>query len=572
MTMARCGKASVKKGKPSENSREWAEKYIQDIHYGRIVACKWVRKAINRHIKDLKGLKGYYFDPDAGEIALKAFTQYKHYKGKWAGKNFIMLPWQQAITYIIFGWKNKKTGFRRFRTAYIEVARKNGKSEWAAGTGLYMLDMDGEAAAEVYSAATMRGQAKIVHTAAKQMVKSSPHLRKYIKVYKDSLAVEDTVSIFEPLSADYNSLDGLNVSCAIIDELHAHRTRDLYDVLDTATGAREQPLIVAITTAGVARESICREMHDYVENILNEVIKDETVFGIIFTLDDDDDWTDEDVWIKANPSLGETIDIEEMRERCNKAKNSSASKNAFLRLRMNVWTSSSEGWIDLETWLASAGKVDIKALKGRQCYLGADLSSVNDISAICAVFPDDDGTVQAIWKYYLPEDDIEERARRDRVPYEEWAKEGYITLTPGNVIDYDYIEEEIKLMAKEYKVIELATDPYNATQLTNHLIAEKIPCVDMRQGFLSMSPPTKAIQRAICAGEFHHGDNPVTTWMLTNCEVVTDPAGNVKLDKAAKVKRRKIDGLIAAIMAYSRYIGQQGEEESVYTQRGIITL
>lgn len=557
---------------PKENSRKVAERYIKDVASGKEIACKWVKKAIERHLRDLKGLRGYFFDPAAGETALKSYDNYKHFKGKWAGQTFILLPWEQAIIYILFGWKRRKTGLRRFRTAYIEVARKNGKSHLAAGIGLYMLDLDGEPAAEVYSAATKRDQAKIVHTAAKQMVKGSRVLKRYIKVYKDSLAVEDTASVFEPLSADYNSLDGLNVSCAIIDELHAHKGRELYDVLDTATGAREQPLIVSITTAGIARESVCREMHEYTENILNGIIKDETFFGIIYTLDDSDDWTDPEVWIKANPSLGAALDYKELDERAQKAMNSAASRNAFLRLRMNIWTSSSESWLDYESWVASAGKVDEAKLVGRDCYAGMDLSSTRDISAVCLVFPMGDGTTQAIWRYYLPEDNIEEKARIDRAPYDVWARQGYITLTPGNVIDYDYIEEEIKRLASIYNIREVAFDPYNATQLTNHLIDSGMTCVDMRQGYLSLSPPTKALEQAILRQQFHHGNNPVTNWMIPNCEAVTDPAGNIKLDKAAKVKRRKIDGVVAAIMGYSRVIAETPEKKSVYEERGMLML
>jgi len=555
---------------PKENSAAVAKKYIKDVLSGKELCCKWVKKAIERHEKDLTRLKKtYYFDEKAADVVLKTFYEYKHFKGKWAGDRFILLPWQQAVLYILFGWKNKKTGYRRFRTSYLEIARKNGKTFLSGGVGNYMLDMDGEAAAEVYSVATQREQAKIVHTDAKQMVKHSVHLKDYAKLYKDSIVVEDTASKFQPLSADYNTLDGLNVSCAIIDEFHAHKNRELYDVIDTATGARQQPLIFIITTAGISHESVCREMHDYVENILNEVVYDETVFGMIFTLDDGDDWADQNVWKKANPSLGASLSIDEIQERCNKAKNSSASKNAFLRLRMNVWTSSSEGWITLEDWKASAGEFDPETLTGQSCYLGMDLSSVSDLSSVCLEFPQEDGSVKALWRYYLPEDDLQERCRRDRVPYDLWAEQGYITLTPGKSIDYDFIEEELKQLATKYDIIEMAEDPYNATQLTNHLIAEGIKCIDMRQGFLSMSPPTKGLKRLILSKRFHHNNNPVSNWMITNCEVVTDPAGNEKLDKAAKVKRRKIDGIVAAVMAFSR-IDAEPEKQSAYKERGML--
>lgn len=575
--MPKCAASSAKPARlrlPKENSRKYAEQYIKDVKNGKEIACKWVKKAIDRHLRDLKGLRGFYFDSAAGEVALKSYDNYKHFKGKWAGQTFILLPWEQAIVYILFGWKRRKTGLRRFRTAYIEVARKNGKSHLAAGMGLYMLDLDGEPAAEVYSAATKRDQAKIVHTAAKQMVRGSADLKRFIKVYKDSLAVEDTASVFEPLSADYNSLDGLNVSCAIVDELHAHKVRDLYDVLDTATGAREQPLIIAITTAGIARESVCREMHEYTENILNDIIKDETFFGIIYTLDDGDDWADSSVWIKANPSLGAALDYKELDERAQKAKNSAASRNAFLRLRMNIWTTASESWIDYESWEASAGTVDEKKLLGCACFAGLDLSTTRDISAVCLVFPQEDGTVKAIWRYFLPEDDLSERCRIDRVPYDVWARQGYLTLTPGNVIDYDFIEEEIKRLAAKYNILEVAYDPYNATQLVNHLIEAGMTCVNIRQGMISLSPPTKALEQAIMRRTFHHGNNPVTNWMIPNCEVLIDSNGNIKLNKAAKVSRKKIDGVVAAILGFGRIDATPviPPKKSVYEERGLIML
>lgn len=572
MNMKKCEKNSFKPVIASENNRKWAEKYIQDVAEGKIIVCKWVKLAIKRHISDIKKQKQYYFDPEAGETAIKAFNEYRHFEGKWAGCPFIMLPWQQAITYILFGWKVKKTGLRRFRTAYIEVARKNGKTFWAAGIGLYMLDMDGESAAQVYSAATQRDQAKIVHEAAKQIIRQSHYLKKYAKIYRNSIAIEDTVSVFKPLSSESNTLDGLNVSCAIIDEYHAHKNRELYEVLNTATGAREQPLLLIITTAGYEMKSACRDMHDYVENILRGVIKDERLFGIIYTLDDGDDWTDSKVYVKSNPSLGTALDIEELKDRCITAKNDSSALNDFLVKRMNVWTSSSVAWISYEDWCASAGKVDEQALLGRRCYLGADLSAVSDISSVCAIFPWEDGSVKAIWRYYLPEDGIEKKCLRDRAEYDQWARDGYITLTPGRSIDYDFIERDILRFAKDYQVLELAEDPYNATQLTNHLINEGITCIDMRQGFLSMSPPTKGLQRTILEGKFHHGNNPVTNWMINNCEVITDPAGNVKLDKAARVSRRKIDGIIAAIMAYSRIDAEPVPGPSIYETRGVVSI
>lgn len=334
--------------------------YAKMVDAGDILACRWVQMACKRHLDDRKYGKerGLKFDEGAADVALNFFGFLKHSKGEWSGEAFQLEAWQQFIAGNLFGWM-RGDGLRRFRTAYIEVARKNGKSSFAAGSGLKMFCADGEPGAEVYSCATKRDQAIIVHSEATRMVRSSPSLKRRVGIFKNNLHILETASKYEPLGADADSLDGLNVHGAIIDELHAHKKRDLWDVIETATGSRRQPLMVAITTAGFDQSGICFELRDYVTQILKGNIHDDTFFGIIYTLDlkkewpelkDDDDWTDESLWIKSNPNLGISVKLDDIRRLAEKAKATPAAQNNFLTKRLNVWTQQSTRWISLETW------------------------------------------------------------------------------------------------------------------------------------------------------------------------------------------------------------------------------
>ena len=558
--------------KPQTNSSRWALRYIEMVRSGQIPACRWIRAAVARHLEDLKtaGRRGFYFDEAAAEDALQFFSYLHHSKGEWGGKVFILSPWQQFFVYCLFGWKRKKDDMRRFRTAYLEVARKNGKSTLAAGIGLYMLDGDGEPGAEVYSAATRRDQAKIVHSEATRMVRSSAEIKNFVTVQSNNLHVEDTASKFEPLSADYDSLDGLNVHCALVDEVHAHKSRDLWDILDTATSARRQPLMVGITTAGVNQRGICRELHNHLEKILDKVLTDDAFFGMIFTLDDGDDWEDESNWEKANPNLNVSVKIDDLRIKAARVKSSPSALNAFLRLHLDVWTSAESSWILPEVWNASAGAVDPDALQGRPCYGGLDLSTTTDISALALCFPMEDGSFQNLYEFWIPADNIERRVRRDRVPYDAWVRQGLIHATDGNSIDYDFIEYRILELAAQYKIKELAFDPYNATELTSHMINHGLEMVEFRQGFLSMSPPAKRFETLVLSKQYHHGGNPVMNWMMSNVALRLDPAGNIKPDK--EKSREKIDGVIAGIMALARAISAEGRKPSVYAKRGLVVL
>ena len=440
-------------------------------------------------------------------------------------------------------------------------------STLAAGVALYLLDADKEPGAEVYSAATKRDQAKIVHGEACRMVRASAMLKQFITVRTDNMFVLDTNSKFEPLSSDYNSLDGLNIHGAIVDEVHAHKTRDLWDILETATGARRQPLMFAITTAGVSRQGICRELHDYLEKVLEGSLEDDSFCGIIFTLDEEDDYTDERVWVKANPNLGVSVKLDDLRDKIRKAREAPAALNAFLRLHMNIWTQAETRWIDPDAWAACGEQTPLEDLRKEPCYAGLDLSSTTDISAFVLKFP---RTGDALGWFWIPEDEMEKRERRDRVPFSAWVRHGYVEATPGNVIDYEYIRQRIKQVAAEFRGLrEIGYDPWNATQLAIQLEEDGFNVVPVRQGFQTLSPAAKELEREIMSGELKHGGNPVLRWMASNVVLAIDPAENIKPDKAKSAER--IDGIVALCMAISRQI--QGEDDtSIYETRGLLTV
>jgi phage terminase large subunit-like protein len=551
-----------------------AQTYIEDVLTGRQVACKWARLAVERHVKDLEtgAERGLSFDQTEAKKAIAFFSLLKHSKGEWAGQVITLEPWQQFILWVLFGWK-REDGTRRFRTAYQEIARKNGKSTIAAGVGLYLMIADGEPGAEIYTAATKRDQARITHAEATRMVKSSPALRKEIRAFKDNLHIPDTASKYEPLGADADSMDGLNVHGAIIDEVHAHKDRRVWDVLETATGSRRQPLMFAITTAGYDRQSLCFEQHEYAEKILSRIIQDDSFFGIIFTLDEGDDWQDESVWIKANPNLGISKKIDDMRRLAGQAREIPSKLFAFLRLHLNIWTQSETKWVPLEHWQACGKAVDAAGLRGRTCYGGLDLSSTSDITAFLLVFPPqaDGDDFQVLCHFWIPEEAMIERSRRDRVPYDAWVRQGYIMATPGNVIDYDFILSQVDEDMQAYDLQEVAFDRWGATKIAQDLteLGGEEFMVQFGQGFASMSPPMKELEKLILSHQLAHGNNPVLNWMADNLVARQDPAGNIKPDKEKSIE--KIDGMVSLIMGLDRAIRHQ-DSGSIYETRGVLTL
>ncbi len=567
-----------------------ADKYIRDVVGGKIVVCKWVRLCVERHLRDLDDVKcgrrtDIRFDRKAAGRVIDFFKFLRHFKGEWAGEMFVLQPWQQFILWVVFGWKIKVEGFwvRRFRTVYLEEGRKNGKSTMLAGVGLYLFLADDEPGAEIFTVATKRDQAIIVHNAATNMVKASPSLRKKITVYKNNLSIALTNSKYEPLGADANTMDGLNPHAVIIDELHAHKSGEVWDIMETATGARRQPLQFAITTAGYDRESICWEQHEYVEKILKGVIEDDSYFGIIFTLDEGDEWDDEKCWIKANPNLGVSVKLDKMRNDCKKAQELPSRQNTFKRKHLNLWTANETKWLDSVLWdRCGAKKLNRYDLEGRKCYGGLDLASSIATASFALVFPPEkEGErFKFLFRFWIPEDNMVERCKRDRVPYDVWCDQGWMTATPGNVIDYAHIIYAIQEDAEFFDLAEIAYDPWGSTKIMQDLqglgfedpIENKHAArrlIRFRQGYGSLSGPSKEFEKMILSGQFEHEGNPVMRWMIDNVIIKMDPSGNIKPDKSKS--RLMIDGVVAGVMALARGLEGHGGR-SVYEERGVLTF
>lgn len=518
----------------------------------------------------------FYFDERAAALAVNFFERLLvHTRGEWAGKPFELAEWQkQDVIRPLFGWKKTSDKTRKYRRAYIEVPRKNGKSTLCAGIALYLLFADNEPGAEVYSAAADREQAAIVFNEASQMVKNSQELSKRSEVYKRAVIVPSANSTYRVLSADAFSKHGLNASGIIFDELHAQPSRDLWDVMATSTGARRQPLTVAITTAGFDRESICWEQHEYARRVLAGVLDDPEFFAYIAAADEGDDWQDPAVWAKANPGYGITVKPEYLEAECRRAAQVPAYQNTFRRLHLNQWTQQDTRWLDLNAW-DQCGKFefDARQLDGMTCYGGLDLASTSDLAAFVLVFPPEvDGLPYIVMpKFWIPSENMVDRARRDRVPYDAWARDGLITPTEGNVIDYDRIILDIEGMAERFNIREVAFDRWGAFQVSQKLAGAGLTMAAFGQGFNSMSSPTKELLRLVLDGKLAHGANPVLRWMADNVVVTSDPAGNVKPNK--QKSRDKIDGVVAMIMALDRAVRHQdGRGGSVYENRGLLTL
>lgn len=537
------------------------ETYAREVVAGIAPACRFVRLAAQRHLDDLEtgSARGLQFDEDAAAFAIDFFSTLQHTKGEWAGTPLTLEPWQQFIVGNLFGWL-RADGARRFRVAYIEVPRKNGKSTLVAGFGLLLAFFDDEPGAEVYAAATKRDQAKIVWGEARAMVLKATHLKKRISVLVGNLHQEASRSKFMPLGADVDGMDGLNISGAIVDELHAHKSRGMWDVIETATGSRRQPLTVAITTAGFDRQSVCYEQHDYGAKILEGILEDDSFFAYIAGIDDGDDWRDPDVWAKANPNLGVSVKLDDLERKCAKAKSVPGEQNAFLRLHLDVWTQQDTRWLDIDVWNEGGAEIDEETLKGRECFGGLDLSTTTDITAFELYFPNEDGPGgQVLSFFWVPEENIHERSVRDRVPYELWAEQGLIFPTEGSVIDYEairmFIRDELGAL---YNIREIGADPWNAAQIVKQLEGDGFTIEKVGQGFASMTSPTKELGKLVAQAALIHGNNPVLRWMASNVAVEQDAAGNLKPSKAKS--RERIDGIVALIMAVDRATRQEDGE------------
>ncbi|MGO5222870.1 terminase large subunit [Bacillota bacterium LCP21S3_D9] len=516
-----------------------------------------------------------HYDKAKADRAVKFIENLCHTKGKWAGKRFWLLPWQEQLIRDIFGIV-KPDGNRQFRTAFVEICKKVGKSELAAAVALYLLYADNEPSAEVYGAAADRQQASIVFDVAKQMVEMSPALLKRSKLMTATKRIVNygNSGYYQVLSAEVGGKHGFSVSGLVFDEIHTQPNRQLYDVLTKGSSdARQNPLHFIITTAGTDRHSIAYELHTKAVDILEGRRVDPTFYPVVYGLKDDEDWEDEANWYKVNPSLGYTVDIERLRDAYREAKQNPADEVTFKWLRLNMWVSSTVAWIPDAIFMKGNDEIDLAALEGRDCYGGLDLSSTGDITALVLMFPprDEDEKYILLPFFWVPEETIPQRVKAASVPYDIWEKQGFLLSTEGNVIHYDFIEKFINDLSEKYHIVEIAVDRWNATQMIQNLEGDGFTMVPFGQGFASMSGPTKDFYRLLMEGQIIHGGHPVLRWMAGNVVVDTDPAGNIKVTKAKS--KEKIDGIVAAIMALDRCIRNQTEPQgSVYDERGLLVF
>ena len=486
-----------------------------------------------------------------------------------------MIDWQEQIIRDLFGIL-KPNGYRQFNTAYVEIPKKMGKSELAAAIALLLCCGDGEQRAEVYGCAADRNQASIVFDVAADMVQLCPDLEKRVQIYKSNkkLVYLPTNSFYQVLSAEAYSKHGLNVHGVVFDELHAQPNRKLYDVMTKGSGdARMQPLYFLITTAGNNTESIGYEIHQKAKDILEGRKIDPTFYPVIYGAEEGDDWTDPKVWKKANPSLGITVGIDKVRDACESAKQNPAEENSFRQLRLNQWVKQSVRWMPMDKWDKCAFAADPSQLEGRVCYGGLDLSSTTDITAFVLVFPpeDEDDKYIVLPYFWIPEENMQIRVNRDRVPYDLWERQGYLQTTEGNVIHYGFIEKFIEQLGERYNIREIAFDRWGAVQMVQNLEGMGFTVVPFGQGFKDMSPPTKELMKLVLEERIAHGGHPVLRWMMDNIYIRTDPAGNIKADKEKSTE--KIDGAVATIMALDRAIRCGNDVGgSVYDSRGLIYL
>ena len=517
----------------------------------------------------------YKFDKKKANRAVAFIETFlTHTKGELGGKPFLLEPWQKdQIIKPLFGWVDEN-GIRKYRTCYIEIPRKNGKSNLSACIALYMLFADGEIGAEVISAAADRNQANIVFNIAKQMVLNSKELSKRSKVFRNSISLEDKGSYYKSISSESNTAHGMNISCCIFDELHAQgRNRDLWDVCTTSIGARKSPLIVAITTAGFDKESVCYEVSQYATKVRDGIIDDPSFLPVLYRCEEGDDWKLESTWKKCNAGYGTIIKKEYFQQQFNKAMNTPSFQNTFKRLHLNVWGTGSEtAFITDEEWMScNIAPIDLKKLEGRDAFAGLDLASTRDISALVLIFPDDDGNIDVVPFLFVPESKVNQRIGGDGVDYLTWCQQGFLIQSEGNVQDYNLIQTKYMELADRFNIISCAFDRWNSSQLIINLMNEGLTFNPIGLGFVSQSAPTKYFESLILDRKMNHAGHPVLRWMMSNVVCQEDGAGNIKIHKGKS--KDKIDGIASLIMAIAEYMNNLGDDDSsIYSDRGLIFI
>ena len=549
-----------------------AEQYAADVRSGKVIACHWVKQAVERYYNDLDNAveRGWVFSRKAAERKLNFISKLRHVKGKWAaaGDYITFEPWQQFICWNLFGWLMADTMKRRFTEAYIEVARKNGKSTLASAISLAMGYADDEYGAEIYYAATTRDQARICFNDAKKMVERCS-LRSRSVVTQNAFSFEALGTTHKPVSSEAGNLDGLSASCVILDEFHAHPTDELYGVLQTSSGSREQPLMLIITTAGLKTTVPCYTYRKTMTEVLDGVLTADRTFTIIYTLDDNEEVNDPAMWVKSNPCLGVSLNEAYLRDQYDKMKREPSSVANIMTKHFNVWMNAAAVWIPDAQWSSIESAVPMSELEGKKCVAALDLASVNDYCSLCLLF-NERGRYQYLWKFYIPEDKYNARHEilRENANIDEWVAKGYVTVTEGNVTDYDYILADFDEMMQRYDITTVAYDPWNAAQVASKLTERGATLQPFTQTIGNFAYPTKEFARIVGLGIVDHYDNPVARWMLSNVVIKQDVNGNARPDKAKSAE--KIDGIVAAIMALGQFCSDNGEVGSVYERRGLL--
>ncbi len=549
---------------------------------GEIVVGEYVYLAVERHYRDLlEGHKrGLQFETAAGWHVIQFIERFfVHIKGPLAGTPILLDPWQKFWTAVLYGWKTAE-GLRRFTRGYEEVARKNGKSTWKGPQGAYLFMMDGEIGAEVYAVATTREQAMSVFKPAfdnfRRWGRRSPGVKRSFRIHEgrnlEQIAFDSAV--FKPLPANAESLDGLNPYAILFDELHAQKTPDVWDVMETALGARTQPLLSAITTAGYILDGICVDQRRYLIEVLRGERTDDSYFGYIYTIDVDDDPFDEAVWIKANPGLGRSKRIDYMRSMARKAAFLPSALTNFLTKDLNVWVNSADGWINPHVWDKNGKPFDIQKLAGRRCFGGLDLSATQDLTAFSLVFPpgddDPDGEWHVLVWTWCPQERIDQQSdtKDERARYSRWVREGWLEATDGVITDYRPVRQRILEAKRMFDVVEIGYDEWNATHLVNELIDDGLLMVKVPQNTHGMYPGARRFEELIYKQVLRHGGNPVLRWATLNVSLLFDTNGNFRPDKKKLKGRGRIDPAVATIIALSRAVAIEPEQP----ESGIIVL
>ena len=539
--------------------------YAQDISSGKILACKAVKQAVERYFRDLDDHQ-YYFDTEKVNKVISFSKLCPHVTGSMRGQAFKLEPWQQFIIANIFGFIRVDTGTRKYKTVYVEVPRKSGKSSFAAIIVNWVLICE-KGNQDIYTAAVSRDQARIVFDAARQMALLSPTLKKRVKMFQHHIIEPKSNSVLKPLAAKANTIEGTNPSLAIVDEYHLHPDNSVYSSLSLGMGSRPEPLLIAITTAGTDTLSACMEQHQHIKRMLEGTIEDPSYFGMIYSLDDESEYKDESTWIKANPNLGVSVFVDELRSQVTRAENLNSTKTEMLTKRFNIWCQGEQQWIKPESWKA-CGNFDLEEMKGKLCYVGLDLSSSKDITAVSIVFPTAEG-IRVSGKYYIPEEVMRNPDNKNAAFYRSWVNQGYLIATPGSLVDYDYIKRDILELADEYQVESISYDPWNATYLTTQLSQEGLNIEKVRQGFVTMSPACKELEVYIETDRVQHDHNPVLNWAMANVVLEMDAAGNIKPTKAKSPN--KIDPVAAMVNSFVTYM-LEIQEENLYQNRGFVSI